>query len=413
MVNGNPSSDDLEHVSTILQHAHSQGRDILFEYEVYQILALLTLNFPRHFLINDPLSIDDHLLSRFGNDTVVMKAVSADVTHKQKAGGVQMVYKDAAFVRYAFERMRERFERDGLGFEGVLLVERIHYTHELGNEILLGFHESETFGPVISFSKGGSDAEHFARHFSPPNLILAPIDRQWALALLESSHIHQKYLEEGRGHAVEMIVDAGVKLSDLAMAFSNYFDGSRGFVFKEFEINPFVFTSQGQFIALDGFARFDKRALVDDTRRERIDASGITPFFEPRGIAVVGVSASDPLKVGNIILRNLMGLQRTDVYAVNPKGGVLEDRDVQMTLHPSVEAIEAAVDLAVVAVPADHALPVVEDCARKGVKAVILIPGGFSEVNRNRDVETRILKLARNQGFRVMGPNCLGIIYAV
>lgn len=401
----------LQQVSSILDQAHAQGRDALFEHEVYRILDLLSLNVPRHFLIHDPETIDEQLLSQFGSDTVVMKVVSREVTHKQKAGGVQMVYKDAAFLRYTFHQMRQRFKRDGIEFEGVLLVERVAYTHELGNEILLGFRESETFGPVISFSKGGADAEHFARHFSTPNLILAPIDRQWARALLASTHIHHKYMQEGRTHDVERIVEAGLKFSDLAMAFSNFFDGPNDFVFKEFEVNPFVFTSQRQFVALDGFARFEKRSQPIGPANQT-NAASIRPFFEPDGIAVVGVSGSDPKKVGNVILKNLLALERTDVYAVNPKGGILNQGDSRISLYPSVETIEAGLDLAVIAVPAGHAFPVVEACARKGVRAVILIPGGFSEVDRHREVETGILEVARSKGLRVMGPNCLGIIYA-
>ncbi len=410
-VNVETLPDPMEQVNDILGKAYSQGRDTLYEHEVYQILDLLTLNVPTHFLIEDPGTIDDRLLSRLGSDTVVMKVVSRDVTHKQKVGGVQMVHKDAAFLRYTFDRMKDRFRNSGLEFEGVVLVERIDHTPELGNEILLGFRESETFGPVISFSKGGSDAEHFARYFSSPNLILAPIDRQWAQALLESTHIHLKYLQEGRGSAVEMIVDTGVKLSELAMAFSNYFDGPYDFVFKEFEVNPFVFAKRGQFVALDGFARFEKRTRPAGQARPA-DADSIRPFFEPQGIAVVGVSATDPMKAGNVILKNLLVLERTDVYAVNPRGGELSQADIRIPLYPSVEAIDARVDLAVISVPAQHTLPVVEACVRKGVRAVILIPGGFSEIDQNSHVEADILNLARNKGFRAMGPNCLGIIYA-
>jgi acyl-CoA synthetase (NDP forming) len=45
------------------------------------------------------------------------------------------------------------------------------------------------------------------------------------------------------------------------------------------------------------------------------------------------------------------------------------------------------------------------------VKALLLIPGGFSETGRNNELEQKILETARKSGIRVMGPNCLGIIY--
>jgi acyl-CoA synthetase (NDP forming) len=74
--------------------------------------------------------------------------------------------------------------------------------------------------------------------------------------------------------------------------------------------------------------------------------------------------------------------------------------------------IDIPVDLAVVTVPAESTVRVVEECARKGVKAVILIPGGFGEVKKNREVEERIREIAGRSGMRVMGPNCLGIVHA-
>jgi hypothetical protein len=77
-----------------------------------------------------------------------------------------------------------------------------------------------------SFSKGGADAEHFAAHFSAPNLVLAPIDQQWSQALLESTHIHKKYMQQGKGHYISKLVDAGMRFSDLAVGYSNYFDSN-------------------------------------------------------------------------------------------------------------------------------------------------------------------------------------------
>ena len=69
-------------------------------------------------------------------------------------------------------------------------------------------------------------------------------------------------------------------------------------------------------------------------------------------------------------------------------------------------------DLAIITVPAESSLPVVEDCARRGVKAILLIPGGFSEIDKNREAERRILEVCRQAGIRLMGPNCLGVVYA-
>ena len=79
--------------------------------------------------------------------------------------------------------------------EGFLLVERIPYVPELGNEILIGVKESLAFGPVISFSKGGSDAEHFARNYSSPNVKLLPLPREECAAMLEEDEQRQSMRE--------------------------------------------------------------------------------------------------------------------------------------------------------------------------------------------------------------------------
>ena len=401
----------LKAIEAVIAGAYAQGRLVLYEHEVYAVLSKLGLNTPNHFLVRNEKEITDSLLYRFGSEKIVLKIVTPELTHKQEAGGVQMVYKDLEFVRYTFNRMKSEFAARHLKIEGILFVEFIDYSQDLGNESLLGFRESEAFGPVISFSKGGLDAEHFAKYYSPPNLILAPINRQWAQALLESTHIQKKYAAQGKTGYISKIVDAGVKFSSLAVSFSNYFSAETQFVISEFEINPFVFTADGNFIALDGFARFEKR------RKPPVDLEiappkTMIPFFEPDGIAVVGASTTDTRKMGNLILKNLVNIQRNDVYCVNIKGGHLEVAGKQLPVYNSLIDIEKQVDLVIISVPVEAVLAAVKDCARKDVKAVIIIPGGFGEVSCNRNLEDEILSIAKSAGFRIMGPNCLGLVYS-
>ena len=402
----------LQEVEEVLERVWGEGRKQLYEHEVYEILGSLGLRTPAHAFIRREDDITRNVLSGLGSGKIVLKAASPSVAHKQKAGGVKVVYRDLDFVRYSFREMKSSFERRGMGVEGILLVEYIDYSKDLGNENLIGFRESDTFGPVISFSKGGTDAEHFAQNFSAPNILLCPINFEWASALQASTKIQKKYLDEGKTGYINKIVDAEVKLSSLAVRFSNFFPGGGRFAIKEFEVNPFVFDDDGNYIAIDGYASFGLK-----------DPGGIDlgippketlkPLFEPRGIAVVGVSNSDGSKSGNIILKNLLEMGRDDVYGVNFRGGFAAGGgDPPFPLKRSVLEIEAGVDLAVVTVPADSTIPVVEECAKKGVKAVILISGGFSEVTKNRELEERILAIARAGSMRVMGPNCIGIVHA-
>ena len=255
------SDEAIAVAEQILRLASGQGRRMLFEHEVYTILAGMGLTVPVHVVVTNPNQINDALLTPFRTRKVVLKVIAGEVSHKERVGGVQVVSKDPERVRTAFEIMTRNFIDQGICVQGVLLVQWISYSRELGNEALLGFRESETFGPVISLSKGGTDAEHFANHFSSPNLILAPIDGRWARALLESTHIYQKYVGRGLSQYVERMVDAAVRFSDLALSFSNYFNNHTQFVISEFEVNPFVFTPDRRFVALDGLARFEERKV--------------------------------------------------------------------------------------------------------------------------------------------------------
>ena len=437
-------SETIPAADAVFQAAYNAGRRFLYEYEVYEILSIVGLSVPSYIIIRDPRDITHSTLSLFSSSKLVCKIIASDITHKQKQGGVKIVYKDLDFIKYTAHRMIRRFERaadsesgppgtsagDGGNsavVEGVLLVNYIDYSKDLGNEVLLGIRESTAFGPVISFSKGGTDAEHFAANFSPPNLILSPIDREWAQALQASTHIQKKYIAEGTEEYIDRIVEAEVKFSDLAAAFSSFFPSETGFVIKEFEINPFVFNYNGSFIAIDGYAAFEKKACglesvsLPDAERNTVSKAdhlaglgpgNLRPFFEPDGIAVIGISRSDNGKPGNIIIKNLVDLERSDMYCVNPKGGAVTIAGTEFPLYRNVTDIEENIDLAVITVPVHAVIDAVDSCIGKKVKAILLIPGGFSETTQDSRIEEEIAEKCRKAGIRVMGPNCLGIVYA-
>lgn len=156
-------------------------------------------------------------------------------------------------------------------------------------------------------------------------------------------------------------------------------------------MNPFIFDPEGKFIAIDGFARFERKEK-DRMHVKVMPKETLTPFFGPSGIAVVGISTHDNTKAGNIIVKNLLNLAREDVFCVNIKGGDVTIEGRKLHLYKSIMEINTSVDLAIISVPAEVTIPVVEDCAKKGVKAIILIPGGFSEMGKNQAVEEKFWK---------------------
>ncbi len=130
-------------------------------------------------------------------------------------------------------------------------------------------------------------------------------------------------------------------------------------------------------------------------------------LFNPQSIAVVGASSAKG-KLGNDVLRNLINSGFSGkIYPVNPKGGKILDKQV----FKSVSEIPGEVDVAVIVIPAKFVLPVVEDCGKKGVKALVIITAGFKEIgHEGHEAEKRIIELANQYDMIVQGPNCLGII---
>ncbi|MBN1578083.1 MAG: acetate--CoA ligase family protein [Chitinispirillaceae bacterium] len=399
-----------ERTEAILQRAWNDHRSMLYEHEIYEILDSLDIRVPVHLVIREVSDITNKAIRLFSSDRIVLKIISRDVPHKSKVGGVRVVHKDAEFIRFSCTRMIDHIREPGIAIEGILLVEYIDYSQDLGNEILLGFRESSAFGPVISFSKGGSDAVHFAENFSPPNLILPPIDRLWATALQQSTKIYSKYVKNDRTGYINSIVDTEIKFSRLATRFSSFFPSRSKFTFTEFEVNPFVFTPDQDFIALDGLASFAEKDRSINQQAAPVDS--LDRLFKPDGIAVIGVSETGNAKPANIILKNLMKLGHNNAFGVNNKGGVITLEGRKIPLYKSIIDIDCRIDLAVICVPAQATLPVVEACAQKGVGAIILIPGGFSEVTKDRSIEEEILAVAKKHHIRIIGPNCLGIVYS-
>ncbi|MEM2585024.1 MAG: acetate--CoA ligase family protein [Thermoproteota archaeon] len=130
-------------------------------------------------------------------------------------------------------------------------------------------------------------------------------------------------------------------------------------------------------------------------------------FLNPRSVAVVGASREEK-KVGHRILRNLINSGfKGSIYPVNPNADMI----LGYKCYKSVSEIEEDVDLAVVSVPANAVLGVVEECGRKGVKGVVVISAGFSETGRDGVMlEKQLVSKCREYGIRLQGPNCLGLI---
>jgi acetyl coenzyme A synthetase (ADP forming)-like protein len=135
--------------------------------------------------------------------------------------------------------------------------------------------------------------------------------------------------------------------------------------------------------------------------------TSIDPFFSPHGIAVVGAS-TDPNKLGYGLARNLVQCNYQGViHFVNPKGGSLLGRP----MYQSVLDLPDPVDMAVILIPAVAVAKVVQECAQRGIHAVIVSSGGFRETGAlGAKLEEELLAIARKNDIRIIGPNCIGLL---
>jgi acetate---CoA ligase (ADP-forming) len=145
--------------------------------------------------------------------------------------------------------------------------------------------------------------------------------------------------------------------------------------------------------------------------RDRIAAAAaVARFLEPGAVAVVGASRSRGT-VGGEIFHNLLEAGFSGVvHPVNPNAGVVQS----VRAYPSVEEVPGALDLAVIAVPAEQVSEAARGCAAKGVPALVVISAGFAETgSAGAERQRELLAICRESGMRLIGPNCLGILNTI
>ncbi len=404
----------MDRMDGIMHAAHAQGRNTLHEHEVYQLLRLAGMDVPQYVFVQEPKEVTEQMLSRFPGKDLMIKIVSRDMAHNQRYGGVKRVtIRDPLFVRFMLEQMREEvlshFEQDQKPhIDGFLIVEFIRFTQALGNEIMIGMKEDASFGPVVTLSKGGDDAEFFAKYYDPANLFLAPVSFDDAQSFTQGLNIRHKYADMGHPEYLNMIAAGVARISELGIAFSFLSERKPSFYLKALDLNPIVFSKDGRFVAVDGYAEFtpaDESAPITAIP----DASHLKGFFHPRGIVVAGVSTkAEKYSMARNIVTLFAELNRFDVYCLNPKGGEAVIQGRTYPLYKSLDDIPSPYDLVVYAAPGQYSLDFVRQVPPG--KSVILISGIPAEM-RYEDFVMGMSE-ARRPGVRVIGPNCMGVFRA-
>jgi len=131
----------------------------------------------------------------------------------------------------------------------------------------------------------------------------------------------------------------------------------------------------------------------------------LTGLLRPQSIAIVGASTT-PGKIGHTVVKNLIesGYEGS-IYPVNPSA----EEILGLKVYKSVLDIPGEVEAATITVPAKYVLDVAKECGEKGIKGLIVITSGFSEVGES-ELEEEVVRVANTYGMRVLGPNVVGTL---
>ncbi|MEM2144463.1 MAG: CoA-binding protein [Candidatus Jordarchaeaceae archaeon] len=128
--------------------------------------------------------------------------------------------------------------------------------------------------------------------------------------------------------------------------------------------------------------------------------------FQPKRMAVVGVSTKDPLNPGTVIFNKNHHEMSVETIPVNLRGGTIEGKKI----FPTVLDIPDPVDLAVIVVRSDLVNPILEECGKAGIGGVIVISGGFAEIgDKGTELQNELVKIADEYDIALLGPNCVGV----
>ena len=294
----------------------------------------------------------------------------AEAIHRFHAGQSE----ESIYLRF-FAPIRQLSQRDVERFTTVDYVDRMALVATIRDEIIgIGRYDRVT-------PESAEVAFHISDHYQGKGIGSVLLEHLAAIAQEHGiSRFEAEVLPQNR-KMLSVFADAGYEVS------KRYEDGV---VVLHFDIEP---TAQSLSV------RF--------AREHRAEAVSVSSLLNPRSIAVVGVSRRERA-IGHQVMRHILDAGFAgEVYPVNPEGGTL----LGTQAYPSVSDLPGPVDLAVVAVPAAAVPGVVEECAAKGVHGVLVISSGFAEVGDDgARLQQQVLRIARDNGMRVIGPNSFGVI---
>jgi acyl-CoA synthetase (NDP forming)/GNAT superfamily N-acetyltransferase len=205
-------------------------------------------------------------------------------------------------------------------------------------------------------------------------------------------------------HLAELAHDAGIESFEAEVMSSN---AKMLEVFRESGF-PVEMSSKAGVVRVVLPTSFSPEAVERFSERERFAAAAaIRTMFAPRGIAMVGASRERGT-VGGELFHNLISSGFPGpIYPVNRSSDVVQS----VQAYRGLDQVPGPVDGGGSAAPAEHGIETARDCARAGVKCLVVVSAGFAETDEEgKERQRELVDVCRKAGVRLVGPNCLGIL---
>lgn len=372
----------MKSVETLIAGALAADQKVLDEYYSKKILAEYGIPTTQEALVEN-LDEAEAAADQFSYP-VVLKVCAAEAAHKTEQGLIELGINDKFKLKLAYERLSLK-ARD-LGGK-ILIQEMVTGSRELVIGMTRDFH----LGPCVMFGLGGIFTEALA-------------DVSFRMAPLTDRDV-QEMTGEIRGRKLLGSV-RDLKAIDMEMlgrclkALGQI--GLEHPAIRELDVNPLIIRN-GQPVAVDALVVLEKPQ--SEEKEPEMVTGGLASFFEPENVAIIGAS-STPHKAGNEVIQNILANEfGGNLYLVNPKGGEI----LGYKVYASIQELPDGIDLAIIILPAAITPQIIRDCAAKGIKAVVLAAGGFSEVDEQGEtLQEETIKAIQDTGVRVIGPNTSG-----
>lgn len=359
------------------------------------VLSAYGLTTPKGVRLTRPGEATDRALAGLRRP-LVAKILTRSGDHKSDFGGVRLGLETAADVAAALGGIEAAAQAAGVAADGFLVEEQA----AAGVELVLGGVADPRFGPCVMVGLGGV----FVEVFEDVAFRVCPITERDARAMLAELRA-APLLSGARGRVP---VDREALVAAL-MAFGGpggvlvALDGEAA----EVDVNPLI-------AGPDGAVAADARILLKPAPDAPIAAAppldgpatreAFRPLFEPRRMAVLGASASGGSFGNEVISHSRRFGFQGEIVPIHPKAAEVDG----LATAPSLAALTEPADFAYVAIGADAALASLAEASGKA-RFVQVMSSGFGESEEGVAKEQRLLEIARENGFRLIGPNCLGV----